>query len=117
MCRYKAIICSRTNKVEFYRNGKCIGVTVAVENPKGIRKKIKKVIERMLARKRWLNVDLTARDCLSMIIYGKHVKSETTLPTSNYHMILLNWFYLTNWLINLSCKASFEEIGRDYNRI
>ena len=52
MCRYKAIICSRTNKVELYRKGKCIGVTVAVENPKGIRKKIKKVIERMLARKR-----------------------------------------------------------------
>ena len=52
MCRYKAIICSRTNKVELYRKGKCIGVTVAVENPKDIRKKIKKVIERMLARKR-----------------------------------------------------------------
>ncbi len=84
MCRYKAIICSRTNKVELYRKGKCIGVTVAVENPKGIRKKIKKVIERMLQE----NIDLTARDCLSMIINGKHVKSETTLPTLKQVIII-----------------------------
>ncbi len=35
------------------------------------------------------NVDLTARDCLSMIIYGKHVKSETTLLTLKQVIIVV----------------------------
>jgi hypothetical protein len=33
------------------------------------------------------NVDLTARDCLSIIINGKHV-SETTLPTLKQVIII-----------------------------
>jgi hypothetical protein len=46
-------------------------------------KKSIKVIGRMLQE----NVGLTARDCLSIIINGKHV-SETTLPTLKQLIII-----------------------------